>query len=255
MQLDKYLNVAVNVSLQAGEFLIHNFGDLKKRYHARGTHYTTHEDKESNQIYLDYLGKYTPEVQISTEETEDTLTNDLMWVIDPIEGTSNFGSGIPYFATQLCLIKNKEPLLSVVNAPILNQLFTCIKDQGAYLNGKQITVNKLSNLKKSMPSITKGTKQEDLIWFGKMLPELLTHVRTIRGFGSTGLELAYVAAGKIDFHINKGSRYYDYLPSVLLVREAGGVVLNHLGKQWSLSDNALIAGNKRMATQALSIIR
>lgn len=252
---DKYLKIATRAAELAGKHLLKNFGGKKKGVHSRGTHYSVAEDLETNEIYFKFLKKHTPDVKLISEENEAPLTDNLTWLIDPMEGSTNYSYGNVFWATQLCLLKNLEPIVSVVYAPKLEQMFSAVKGKGAKLNGKSINISEQTQIGKIVLSMTKGTKQEDLIWLGRTTPRVMSYIRTIRGFGSTGLELAYTAAGMIDAHLNKGSRYYDYAAGVLIVREAGGVVWNYFAKDWSIYDNTLVAGNKLIANELLLLMR
>lgn len=104
-----------------------------------------------------------------------------------------------------------------------------------------------------MISLGKGSQNQHIEWWGEMANELSKHVRTIRLFGATGLELAFVAEGRIAAHINFGSKVTDYASGVLLVREAGGVVKNFEGEDWKMGDTSVIAGNSKLVDQLLHL--
>ena len=99
----------------------------------------------------------------------------------------------------------------------------------------------------------KGTKYDDLLWYGGTVKNIMDKIRTFRHFGATGLELAYTASGKIDIYMNKGSRLYDYAPGVLLVREAGGSVTDFSGNEWNLNEDSLLASNKVLLSKFKNI--
>ena len=179
----------------------------------------------------------------------------MTWVVDPIEGTSNYRVGNPFFATQVCLLENSQPVVSVVYAPYLKQMFTATIGKGTYLNDKKVDMETSKNIKESLISFNKGTSIKDLEWLAQTVKKILPKVRTIRMYGATGLDLAYVASGMIDININKGSQLYDYAPGVLLVRESGGVVLNEQGKNWEIKDNFIVASNSKLAIEVLKIIK
>lgn len=246
---DKYYKIAIEATNQASDFLRDNFGKVKEMSHKSGTHYGIADDVESNKIIEEYLRKHSPEVAIYSEEGERNLESELVWVIDPIDGTSNYRVGIPMFVTQLCLLKNGEPVVSVIQAPMFNLVFSAQKNEGAYLNKEKITISEVSEMNKAMSGFNKGSSNADV---GKYISKLGSKVRTIRIYGAMGLDLAYVASGKLDVLINSGSNLYDFAPGVLLVREAGGVAVNFDGSEWTFKDETLIATNQKLVEQILT---
>lgn len=253
--LQEYREIALQVSNKVGVFLVKEFGSRKEMFQKSESHFGIADDKRANRLYADFLKIHTPEVQIYSEEGEQHLDESLHWIIDPIEGTSNYRVGNPFFATQICLIQKFEPVVSVVYAPKLDLLFTAVKGEGSTLNGEQIKVADLSQLQKAVVSINKGTRTEDKTWFKEAVGELSEHIRTWRMFGSMGLELAFLSSGIIDVFINSGSNFYDYAPGVLLVREAGGVVINHTGADWKYKDKSLIASNEILAGSLTKLLK
>jgi myo-inositol-1(or 4)-monophosphatase len=217
-----FLEIALKASSKASQYLKKEFGSLKKTEIINGRHYTIKDDIIASDIYIKILKKETPNIPLFTEESGNLVDTEWLWVVDPIEGTSNYRVGNPFFATQLCLLHNKIPVVSVINAPLLKQLFTAQVNKGAFCNNKKIRVSDIKDLSAALISIGKGNKQEHLDWYANTLPKFLPKVRTFRHYGAAGLEMAYTAAGKIDAYINWGSHPYDYLPGSLLISEAGG---------------------------------
>lgn len=252
--IDKYLSLANEVVDIAANYLVKNFGAIKRMSHKEESHYGIKEDVISNEIYVKYLEKNTPSFSIYTEEGIKSLENEYVWVVDPIEGTSNYRVGNPFFATQICLLARKEPLLSVVYAPLLNQRFTATKGGGTFLNKNKVVVGKLENIKKAVIVVGKGTNPQDTDWYINTVAKVLKRVRTVRNFGACGLEMAYLASGKLDIYLNHGGQIYDYAPGSLMVSESGGRVINGDGKVWSIADKLLIASNKTLASEILKII-
>lgn len=251
---EDYLKIAEEVARQAGKYLLKNFGPIKKATHKTEHHLGIKEDIKVNDFYESTLSKLTPEVSLYTEEGQKNLENDLVWVVDPIDGTSNYKVGNPFYVTQICLLSKKIPVVSVVIAPSLNQIFTAKKGGGAFLNGNKIKVSSTEKLEMSLISIGKGTKYDDLLWYGGVLKNIMEHVRTFRHFGACGLELAYTAAGKIDVYMNKGSQLYDYAPGALLIKEAGGKFTDFIGNDWNINESSILASNVNINKQMLNIL-
>ncbi len=235
-----YLEIALKTVRMASDYLVKNFGTVKKMTHKHDGHYGIEDDKVVNTLYETQLGNLTPEANLYTEEGQRDLSSGFTWIVDPIDGTSNYRVGIPFFNTQICLLENKEPVVSVIKAPLLSQEFTAIKGE-RFLN-------------ESLINVGKGTKQEDRLWYAETLGKVMPYVRTTRNFGSCGIELAYTASGKIDAVLNSGSQLYDYAPGVLLIREAGGRVVNKEGDNWKFDDSFLLASNKYLVSELQKII-
>lgn len=250
-KFDNYFKIAEEVTKMADSFLFKNYGQIKKMNLGHKNHCCIADDKKCNKIYEKYLKAKTPEVAIYSEEGEKNLKSDLVWVIDPIDGTSNYRVGIPLFVTQICLLYKNEPVLSIIKAPILKLSFSAQKNKGAYLNGKKIKVSKVSELRKAMIGFNKGASN---IYPGQHILKLGQAVRTIRIYGSMGIDLAYCASGKLDALINYGSKLYDYAPGILLIKEAGGVTINFNGNPWSSKDKTLIVTNKLLAPKIVKVM-
>lgn len=255
IELAGYLEIATSIAREAGNFLGSKFGPVKSKRHLSGTHYGIAEDVECDLVYRKYLAKKTPQIPVLSEENYQNVADGWAWIVDAVEGTSNYSVGNPFFATQLCLMHDLQPVVSVVNAPKLDELFVAIQGKGATLNGKKISISKNTELSTAIFGIGKGTKRSDLIWWGKTTVGLLKNTRSVRQFGVCGLEMAYTACGRLDFYLNRGSKLYDYAPGVLLCREAGGVILNHEGQNWSSNDDSLLAANQILAKKAIEVLR
>lgn len=252
---EEYLEIASKVTDLAGEFAMENFGPFKQTFHKSGLEYGIEEDKKCNELYEKFLKEQTPEVSLYTEEGEKNLGDELTWTVDPIDGTSNYGVGNAYFNTQIALLKNREPILGIIYAPILKQKFIAVKDQGAKLNGRQIQVSQNTKLSSTTFAVGKGKDPKLHKKFMDTTDALLKASRSIRVFGSAGLELAYTAAGMIDYFVCFGANIWDYAPGVLLVKEAGGVALNLQGSEWGLDDEHILASNPQIAEQVLKLLK
>ncbi len=251
-----YFEVAQKINEDVAAYLTANFGTVKEMTQKEGSHYGIKEDLVANKMYEDFLKKETPEVALFTEEGERNLKSDLVWVIDPIEGTSNYRSCNPFFATQIALLEKNEPVLSIVNSPILNQKFTAVKGNGAFLNSKEIKPGSQKDLDKCLVEMGRGTTNEDKDWYVETLGKIIKKVKTCRSFGSAGLCISYAAAGIFDVYVNNGSQIYDLASGALIAMEAGATVTNFEGSPWSVSagKNILIT-NSDLSDQFLNLIK
>jgi len=248
---EEYLDIAKIVAGQAGKFLKSRFGGIKEMSEKETGHFEIPEDKQTNEIYEKYLKKVTPEIGLYSEESERNLTQDLTWVIDPIEGTSNYRIGVPFFATQICLVEKGELVVAVINAVCTDNMYWAIKGKGAFQNNSSIKIGK-ERLNRGLVAVERG-------WGNNFANEAVKQFggrsRTIRWYGATGLSMAFTAAGGIDLYLNKGSNLYDYAPGVLLVRESGGVVWNLAGEEWNINSREVIAGNREIVEEGLEVLR
>lgn len=243
----KYNGALISAVTQAGQYLKVNFPNAKRQTLKQGTHYTIDDDYVVNQIYFNVLGKTN--IPFCSEESMPKVVPELYWLVDPIEGTTNYAHGTPFYATQACLISKGEILISAVYAPTLDQFFFAEKDKGATLNSKSINIGSIEKLSEAIISPNKGTGISNLKLWGKLVTKLADKVRSVRLFGAVGLELAYVAAGYLDIHLNSGCHAYDDAPGVLIVREAGGIVTNFSLDEWEIENRDIIAGNKELVTE------
>jgi len=249
--LEYYLSVAKDAARQAGDLLAKGYGASYELLQREADHYSINKDSESNLLYEVFLREKTPDISLYTEEGERSLASDLVWIVDPLDGTYNYRVALPLFVTQICLLYKKEPVVSVIYNPIFKQEFTAIKGGGAFLNGSKIFVNETSEMKRAMLSLSRRTISLD---DGRMVARFSKAVRAVRLFGATGIDLSYIASGKAEITINDGSKIFDYAPGALLVREAGGIVTNLKGEPWTIDDDNLVASNKLLMPKVLEII-
>lgn len=252
--IDHYYELAGHVVTQVSSFLKKNFKETKPITEIERDftkHYTIKEDQQAHQIYENFFRTNTPEVAIYSEEGERDLNADYVWVIDPLDGSSNYSVGIPLFVTQLSLLFKSEPVASIISLPSQNLIFSAQKNKGSYCGSKKVSVSTQTSLKKAMVGIIKGTDNCEM---GKLITNFGGITRTIRIYGSAGITLAYLSQGSLDVVVGTGAQLYDYLPGALLIREAGGVVKNFKGEEWKIDDKELIGTNSKLLPNILTAI-
>lgn len=252
--LEDYLKVAFEINNKASLYLLSKFGTRKDSTHKTDSHWGIAEDIECNKLYEKYLKETTPEIALYTEEGEQNLDSEYVWVVDPIEGTSNYKAVNPFWATQIALLCNGEPVIGVVNAPVLGQQFSAVQGRGAFMNGKEISVSPVTKLNLALVDMVRGTKDTDKDWSVRTLGKIIKKVRTNRIFGACGLSISYSAAGITDLFLSKGANLYDVAPGTVIAREAGAVVTNFNGDRWKISDSDYICGNSTLVSELLKII-
>ncbi|MCX8189823.1 MAG: inositol monophosphatase [Candidatus Diapherotrites archaeon] len=239
--MDEYLNAAIKAAKEAGRIALSRSYDLKVSKKNSKGEIVTNADLEAEQAIIARLSCEFPEIGFVGEEKGVLPSkSDFLWIVDPIDGTRNYSLGIPFYCTSIALVKNNEPLIGVVYDPTKDELFYAIKGKHSYLNSEWIHVSKKESLDKAVASM--GcilAKKVQEIAKGKLFT-------TYRYFGAIALELCYVACGRIDFMLHNDINPWDGAAGALVVRESGGVVVNHIGKQWQLNDRFLLASNLKL---------
>ena len=192
--------------------------------------------------------KATPDYAILGEESGASGKGRYTWVIDPLDGTSNYLRGIPHYCVSIALVEAGEPTHGVIFDPLRNELFTASRGSGAMLNDKRIRVADRKDLAGAMlvtgfPPRERARASAHL----KCIDTLLTEAEDIRRTGSAALDLAYVAAGRADAYFEAGVKPWDIAAGVLLVREAGGKVSDFRGRSTGPMDERGIAGRPLVA--------
>lgn len=193
----------------------------------------------------------TPEYAILGEESGEKKGkpgNRFTWVIDPLDGTSNYLRGIPHFCVSIALVENGEPIHGVIFDPLRNELFTSSRGSGTTLNDKRVRVADRKDLDGAMvltgfPPRERARASAQL----KCVETLLTEIEDIRRTGSAALDLAYVAAGRADAYFEAGVKPWDIAAGVLMVREAGGKVCDFKGRSTGPMDARGVAGRPLLA--------
>lgn len=252
----KYLQVAVLAAKQNGSLFKKYFGcaqDVQmKNNDPRDL--VTEIDKKIETHIRKLILKNFPSHKIIGEEfgAQELKKNDLVWIIDPIDGTHNYIQGLPLCCISIALWDSKGPLAAVVYNPILNQIFTAARSKGAFLNGKKIKVSGHNKFSQAFGGYGWGRNIDKA---AKKFPQLLRHLHKMRTFGSSTMELAYVGAGNYDFHIQADINVWDFAASVLIIKEAGGKVTDWSGKAVEIETKNLIASNGKLHKNLLLAIK
>lgn len=178
-----------------------------------------------NYIIEKIKAKFPDHKIIGEEGNYAELTNDYTWIIDPIDGTLNFTVGNPFYGTQMCLLKNKNEILSAVYLPAFDEFYLAIKNMGAYLNGNRITTDKTiseENAIVSFGDFSKSNPSSRKIQLS-LIDVLHNKVNKIRLQGSSSIDFSFVSSGKTHAHVMFSKRLWEISPGILLAKEAGAV--------------------------------
>jgi myo-inositol-1(or 4)-monophosphatase len=261
--LSPALNVMTAAARKAGRKLIRDFGEVENlQISLKGpADFVSVADKRTERIMIEELQKARPGYPILTEEAGlvDGPDKSHRFIIDPLDGTTNFLHGIPHFAISVGLEREGQLVSGVIYNPIVDEMFTAERGHGAYLNDKRLRVAARKDLKTCLsatgiPFLGRGTKEEHAS-FMKELRAVVEATPGIRRFGSAALDLAWVAAGRYDAFWEHGLKPWDLAAGILMVREAGGVVTDLDGRDRMLQTGDVLVANEALHPQLLKLLK
>ena len=245
--LSAEINVLEKICDKVSKVIIRDFGEVEKLQVSRKGpgDFVTKTDKKVERIIIEELEKARPKYGFIAEESgERKNESEFNWVIDPIDGTSNFMHGIPHFAISIALEKNGEVISGIVCDPIKNETFYAEKGRGAYLNNRRIRVSSRKSLDEVIglygcPPMIKidGNK------FFDQIKKASSQIHKLRNYGSAALDFAYVAAGRADFAWYDHLNYWDYAAGKIILLEAGGTITDFAGKSFVKQKETFISNS------------
>ena len=250
------LNVAIKAARAAGKIINRAELDLDQvKIGVKGQgDFVTETDQAAEESIIDVLKTAFPDHAILAEESGASGSSDYEWVIDPIDGTSNFIHGYPHYAISIALRVQGAVQQAVVYNPATNDLFTASKGEGAYLNNRRIRVSKRSKPHEFLVGVAFPSGQHDGAQDVKRKMLTLTeHTAGIRKSGSAVLDLAYVACGRLDGYLCAGLKPWDLASGVLMVSEAGGLMTDPQGNATYMETGNAVAGNPKALPYLLGL--
>ncbi len=257
MIIQPELLTAIQAARSAGELLKRNFRqDITVEYKGE-INPVTPLDLEAEEIIGDILGDAFPSYGILGEENHHQYQSDNpYWIVDPLDGTTNYIRGYPLFAVSIALQRNQQTLLGVVFNPILEDLFIAVKGEGAFLNWQPIRVSKTQRLEQAVlasgfPYNIRDTNRDNLSQWAY----LTRRVFSPRCDGCASLDLCFVAAGSYDGYWELDLEAWDMAAGALILSEAGGIATNIEGEGLDLFKRTILAGNPAIHGQLLEHLR
>ena len=254
------LNVMIAAARKAGRPLIRDFNELENlQISMKGpADFVTSADKRTEKILIEELSKARPGYGFLGEEGGAVAGADTThrFIIDPIDGTTNFMHGIPHFAISIGLEREGQMVSGVIYNPVTDDLYTAEKGHGAYLNNKRLRVAARKELAPSV--IATGLPflgKEGHARASAEMAEVMNVTAGIRRFGSASLDLAYVAAGRFDGYWERGLGKWDVAAGILFVTEAGGMVTDADGGDNPLETGTILASNLDLHPQVLARLK
>ena len=247
------------IARKAGNFILKERKAFSsKKVEVKGHNdFVSYVDKGAEKLIVENLKKLLPTAGFITEEgTEKQDNNPLRWVIDPLDGTTNFIHGMPFFAVSIALLYDKEPLVGVVFEINQDEMFSAWKGGGAHLNGTEIQTSEAATVSDSL--LGTGFPYYDyhkLDEYLALFKHLMKHSHGIRRPGSAATDLAYVACGRFDGFYEYSLSPWDVAAGILLVKEAGGVVTNFTGGDDAIFTKEIIATNLSIHQEFSQLLR
>lgn len=251
------LNFAIQTARDAGQILLEKFGRKINITMKGDINLVTEADLASEKLIIERIKSYHPKHSILAEESGNAVVygdSKWKWIIDPLDGTTNYAHGYPCFCVTLALEHEGEIVIGVTYDPTRNELFAAEKGQGTTLNNKPVKVSAAENLGDSLicTGFPYDFKQKEN--FARHLTEFLLNSRGVRRDGSAAIDMAYVACGRFDGFWEEGLNAWDVAAGVLMINEAGGQVTYYDGSPFSIYAPPICASNGLIHSQMLQIL-
>jgi myo-inositol-1(or 4)-monophosphatase len=250
------LEEAVKAAREAGRYLRDNIEAEREITYKSSLDLVTNFDRGAQSLIFDRLSRAFPEHGfLGEEDLRRTGRSDFRWVIDPLDGTTNYAHGFPVFSVSIALEERGDVRLGVVFDPMRNELFQAVAGEGAFLNGRRIRVSAVEDLERSLlatgfPYDVRNSSSNNIGHFNRFL----VRAQAIRRCGSAAIDLCYVACGRFDGFWELKLKPWDTAAGVLMIREAGGIVTDFSGGEYRLGDLETLASNGRIHAEMKKIL-
>lgn len=254
---NSYIRIAEEAARKAGRYILEKAGNFGKISYKGAVNLVTEVDKKAEEIIVSHLKKKFPDDSILAEESgfQKQKGNGCKWIIDPLDGTTNYAHGLGIFCVSIGLERNGAVIAGVVYDPARDELFYAAKGKGAYLDKKRIHTSKISRLSKAL-LVTgfayniREAKYTNIDNFRKFL--LVS--QAVRRTGSAAIDLCYVACGRFDGFWEVGLNPWDTAAASLIAEEAGATLTDFNGKTYSIYNKQILASNGRIHKQMLDVL-
>lgn len=254
--MQRYLETATAAARTAGSLLKDNLQGIRQISYKGEIDLATEMDRKSEQAIVECIrGAFPHHGLLAEEGARIESPSGYLWIVDPLDGTTNYAHGYPIFAVSIGLEKDGEVILGVVYDPLRDELFSAVKGEGAKLNGGKLAVSETDRLIRSLlatgfPYDRATSSDNNIAHFNAMIMVS----QEVRRTGSAALDLCSVAAGRLDGYWELKLRPWDVAAGSLIVREAGGIVSDLSGTRFSVRDHAIVASNGKIHGQMLEVL-
>jgi len=257
--LNEFLKTAVTAARLSGDIILRNLGQLSTAdiQTKQAFDFVTRVDRWSEAVIMQMIREKFPHHLFLSEETlQQEADGDYRWIIDPLDGTTNYIHSYPMFSVSIALEYQNEIILGVVFDPLRDELFHAIKGGGSFLNNRRISVSDITLAEKSL--IATGfpfRKKEMIALYLDAFRKIFENVSDIRRAGSAAIDLAYIAGGRVEGFFELNLSPWDIAAGSLLITEAGGRITDFAGGEQYLVTGNIVAGNTNIHSEILKIIR
>lgn len=241
--------VAMEVARQAGRRLMERFQDVRQVTVKGRGNVVTDVDREVEGVMLELLGREFPGMAILGEETAHGVRADeegYVWIVDPLDGSRNYASGVPFFSVVVGLALDGRVMVGVNYDPVRDEMFHAVRGQGAYLNGTPIRVSRRRRLEECVLGMDLSYDNQGALNGLDVVARLWPGMQTLRIMGSSALGIAYAAAGRYDLYFHHHLEPWDQVAGILLVEEAGGIITDRTGRPAGLYSDGIIASSRHL---------
>jgi len=254
------MTVMTSAAVKAGRGLKRDYGEVENlQVSLKGpSDFVTAADRKAERVVHDELARARPGYSFLMEESGAETGTDTThrWLVDPLDGTTNFLHGVPVFAISIALEREGQLVAGVVYNPITDDMFVAEKGQGAWLNNRRLRVAARTDISEALigtgvPHLGKANQHPK---FKAELSSVMARVHNIRRFGAASLDLCFVAAGRLDAYWERGLAPWDVAAGIIMVREAGGYISDADGGSDMLDKGSICAGNETMHRHLLGLI-
>jgi len=249
------MDLAQRAARRAGEAILSFWREAQSfEYKADDKGLVTRADRSAEHAILELLQRDSPHPVVSEESAPRKRPDALCWVVDPLDGTSNFARRLPFFSTTLALVEGAQIHIAVTYDPLRDLLYRARRGGGAFLGDERLVVSGIRDGRAGILFLNHGYGASDRSRFAR-LTRLLSGVYDIRKLGSTALELCHIAAGSAEAFLCSGDELWDFAAGLLLVSEAGGRVSDWHGRPWDQDTSRLFVSNGRVHEDILDRLR
>lgn len=257
--MNNLLKTAVSAARLSGDIILKNLGGLSKSdiQQKQTFDFVTKVDRWSEAVIIQTIrGKFPSHLFLTEETLKQEDAGTFRWIIDPLDGTTNFIHSYPMFSVSIALEYKSEIVIGVVFDPLRDELFHAVKGEGAFLNNKAIAVSEINLLESSLVGTGFPFRAKDMIDpYLRAFKAVFGEVSDIRRAGSAAIDLAYIAAGRLEGFFELNLSPWDIAAGSLLIEEAGGVVTDFGGGKEYLSTGNIVAGNGYIQPMILRIVK
>jgi myo-inositol-1(or 4)-monophosphatase len=250
------LETAIEAARQVGKILLERFGKPQEITIKGLRDIVTETDLAAQAQAIEVIRGQHPDHDIWAEEVDQTPdgASDYCWIVDPLDGTTNYSRGLPCFSVSIALSHRGELILGVVYDPLRDQMFRAQRGQGAYFNDDRIQVSTTGRLIDAVVGLDWAREQELRCRTAQLVAEVVPEVRTLRNAGSAALGLCSVAAGWTDAYFHFSLNPWDVAAASVMIQEAGGAISNLAGLPWRLGAGGCLASNGLIHETMLNLL-